>query len=242
MKVIFVSDAHIKFNESSEDVERRLRFSAFLKTLIGNCDILFLNGDIFDLWVPWKHVVIKEYFSLLSILAEIKDSGSKIIMTAGNHDFWFSDFLRKQIGIQIYPDHYQGEIAGKIFYVSHGDRYTKNDLRYHFFRALVRNRIVKFIFTSLHPDLALDIGIKLSRSSRKRRIPKYIRENMINSLDEAAQKILDSSQNDFVIFSHSHQPVLSIKDNGIYANSGDWVSHSSYLEFIDGELKLKEYK
>ena len=241
MKAVFVSDAHLKFIENWEDKIRRTKFLSFLATLKGNTDLLVLNGDIFDLWVAWKHVIIKEYFPVLNILSDLKSSGTRLVMTAGNHDFWFSGFLREEIGIEIYPNSFIETINGKKFFVNHGDRFTKNDLRYQIFRSIIRNQIVKGIFSLIHPDLALEFGIMMSRSSRKRKIPLKRRELMVRSLKDAARKLLISGEYDYIIFSHSHVPVMVDFEEGVYANCGDWVTHSSYLEYIEGKLILKEY-
>ena len=242
MKTIIVSDAHIKFNETQEDYQRRIRFLNFLSSLKGNTDLLVLNGDIFDLWLAWKHVIIKEYFPLLSALSALSKSGTRIVMTPGNHDFWFSGFLQDQINIEVKRDKFIETIEGKKFFIDHGDRYTKNDFRYHLFRSVIRNKLIQKFFSLIHPDFALDCGIRLSRSSRNRRIPPHKREIMVNSLQQAAQKLLKTHDYDFVVFSHSHVPVIFSSEHGTYANTGDWVSHASYLEFTKGILTLKEYK
>lgn len=241
MKTIFVSDTHIKFNESPEDLLRRKRFTEFLSSLKGNTSLLILNGDIFDLWVSWKHVIIREYFELLVILKDLHQTGTRIVLTPGNHDFWFSDFLSREIGIEICENSFIETIEGKKFFVNHGDSYTKNDLRYQIFRCLVRNNTVKKLFTSLHPDLALDLGILLSRSSRKRKVPQHIRKKMISSLEYKALDMLANEDYDVVVFSHIHQPVIIENENGIYVNTGDWVSHSSYLQYEQGKFALYEY-
>ena len=242
MKTIIVSDAHIKFNETQEDAQRRSRFLSFLNSLKGHTDLLVLNGDIFDLWVEWKHVIIKEYLPLLTTLSELTNSGTRIVLTPGNHDFWFSGYLDSQIGIEVCKDSFIETIDGSSFFINHGDRYTKNDLRYQIFRTVIRNDFVKKIFTLFHPDFALDFGIKLSRSSRKRKIPARKRKLMVESLRQAAFRLLKAHNYDYVIFSHSHIPLISETPEGTYANTGDWVSHSTYLLFTNGKLSLKEYK
>jgi UDP-2,3-diacylglucosamine hydrolase len=242
MKSIIVSDAHIKFNETQEDAQRRSRFLSFLNSLKGNTDLLVLNGDIFDLWIEWKHVIIKEYFPLLTTLAELTSSGTRIVLTPGNHDFWFNGYLDSQIGIEVCRDSFIETIDGSRFFINHGDRYTKNDLRYQMFRTIIRNGFIKKIFTLFHPDFALDFGIKLSRSSRNRCIPARKRELMVKSLQKAALRLLKANDYDYVIFSHSHIPIICDSQDGTYANTGDWVAHSSYILFSDGKLALKEYK
>jgi len=228
--------------ENAEDKQRRQKVSAFLDSLKNNTDLLIINGDFFDLWVAWKHVIIKEYFPILMKLAELVNSGTRIVLLAGNHDFWFNNFLSDQIGIEICQDSFIENIEGKSFFINHGDRFTRNDVRYQIFRTLIRNRFVQSIFTALHPDFALEFGITLSRSSRKRRVSKKKKITMFNCLIDAAQKLIEKFQYDYVIFGHSHIPSLQDCASGVYANAGDWINNSSYLEFTQGKLVLKEYK
>ena len=172
MKTVVFSDTHLKFLEKAEDIQRRQKVTAFLDSLKGNTDLLIINGDFFDLWVAWKHVIIREYFPILLTLAELVNSGTRIVLIAGNHDFWFNGFLTDQIGIEICQDSFVETIEGKTFFIDHGDRFTRNDVGYQIFRTLIRNRLIQTIFTAFHPDFALEIGIKLSRSSRKRIVPQ----------------------------------------------------------------------
>lgn len=241
MRTIIISDAHLKFHENSEDTQRRKRVCSFLETLKGNTDILIINGDFFDLWVAWKHVIIRNYFPVLQILSELKQSGTRIIMTPGNHDFWFNTFLKEQIGIEIMKDSFIETIQGKSFFINHGDRFTRNDIRYQVYRFFIRNKLIQLIFSLFHPDFALEIGLKLSRSSRKRKVPQKRKTVMISCFREAAAKLIKENNYDFVIFGHSHVPALEESENGHYANSGDWIISNTYLEFDGKELKLNRY-
>ena len=140
MRVYFASDFHLKFIENQEDKERREKVISFLDSLVGNADLLVLNGDVFDLWFTWNTVMIKGYFPILKKLADISESGCRIVFTAGNHDFWFRDFLTDYLDIELFEDSFSEVIDGKSVYVTHGDLYTKNDFRYKLFRSLVRNK------------------------------------------------------------------------------------------------------
>ncbi|MCF7920137.1 MAG: UDP-2,3-diacylglucosamine diphosphatase [Candidatus Cloacimonetes bacterium] len=242
MKTVIISDTHLKFYENDEDIQRRQNVLAFLETLKHKTDLLIINGDFFDLWIAWKHVIIREYFSILIMLYELVKSGTRIVMLPGNHDFWFNSFLQKSLGIEICQSSFISEIEGKSFFIDHGDRYTRNDLRYHIYRFFIRNRLIQSISAAFHPDFSLGIGIKLSRSSRKRRIPHKKREMLIMGLRTAAENLITKNNYDYVIFGHSHIPTLEKCTNGIYANSGDWISHSTYLVFEHGELTINEYK
>lgn len=240
MRVIIASDFHLKFHENEEDLQRKNRVLNFLDSLIGEIDLLILNGDVFDLWFTWKNVIIKGYFPVLKKLADIKEKGCRIVFIAGNHDFWFRDFLTNFLDIEVYRNSFIEEIDGNKILVSHGDLYTSNDWRYKLFRSLVRNRLVMKIFELLHPDLALGIGRLMSRSSRKKRTSKDLTIKREKGLIKFARKQLKIF--DIVIMGHSHLPKIEKFENGIYANAGDWILNNTYLEMIDGEIKLIKYK
>jgi UDP-2,3-diacylglucosamine hydrolase len=240
MRVIVASDFHLKFVENREDKERRERVVSFLDSLINKTDLLILNGDIFDLWFVWKNVIIKGYFPILKKLSDLRESGCRIVFIAGNHDFWFRDFLTGFLDIEISRHDFFEEIDGQKIYVSHGDLFTSNDLRYKIFRAMVRNKFIMNFYGLLHPDLALGLGKSLSRTSRKQLASSDHLKKKETGLIAFAKRKLDEC--DIVIMGHSHLPKVEILDNGIYANAGDWLKNSTYLEMIDGKIKLCEYK
>jgi len=239
MKVYIASDFHLKFSENKEDSIRRKRVLSFLESLVGKADLLILNGDIFDIWFVWKSVIIKGYFPILKKLADIKESGCRIVFIAGNHDFWFNDFLEKELGFEIFTDTFSEIIEGKKVFISHGDLFTSNDFRYRVFRKIIRNKFVMKIFEIIHPDIALNLGKFLSRSSRDTKIPKAIQRRKESGLDRFAKQKL--TEYDIVILGHSHSPKLVQYENGIYLNSGDWIVHNSYIRMLAGKIEICYY-
>jgi UDP-2,3-diacylglucosamine hydrolase len=240
MNVIIASDFHIRYFDNEEDRLRKEIVIEFLRTLIGKTDLLILNGDIFDLWFVWNSVIIKGYFSILKVLTDIQASGCRIVFIAGNHDFWFKDFLSKEIKIEIYPEFFAETIDGLRFFVAHGDRFTINDYRYKLFRSFIRNKIVMHCFELIHPDLSLRLGMLMSRSSRKVKIPAEAVKKREQGLFISAKK--KSAFFDLVVFGHSHRSVQKNFEKGIYINTGDWIKGSSYLQIKEGQIKLQEYK
>jgi len=240
MRIFIVSDFHLKFNEKLEDKERLQRVLEFLTSLENKADMLILNGDIFDLWYAWNSVIIRGYFPILKKLSELQEKGVRLVMTAGNHDFWFKDFLTKEIGVEVYPKSFVEVLDGNNIFVNHGDWFTANDWRYKLFRSLVRNKLVMKFFELLHADIALGIGKMLSRSSRDRKMAPKLKQRKESGLVKFAKKALDKY--DIVVLGHSHSPKLEKYKNGIYVNSGDWIEHNSYIKITDGKLELLEFK
>jgi len=239
MRVYFASDFHLKFTKKNIDTEQYNKIISFLDSIIGNADLLILNGDIFDLWFVWKTVIIKGYFPILKKMADLRENGCRIVFIAGNHDFWFRDFLTDFLDVEVYPDSFSETIDGMKIFVSHGDLFTTNDARYKIFRSLIRNNFFKKIFELFHPDFSLALGILLSRSSRDRKSHPELERKKEEGLTKFAKHKLQDY--DLVVLGHSHAPKLIKYENGYHANAGDWVAHQSYLKMIDGKLELCEY-
>ncbi|MCF7858664.1 MAG: UDP-2,3-diacylglucosamine diphosphatase [Candidatus Cloacimonetes bacterium] len=240
MNVYVVSDFHLKFKEAQIDLERREKVINFLDSIQDKADMLVLNGDIFDLWFVWNDFIIKNYFPVLIKLFQLRLKGVRIVFIAGNHDFWFKNFLTDTMGIEVYREDFFEIIDGVKTFISHGDKYTTNDLRYQIFRKMIRNKFMMWLFGSLHPNLALKIGSNMSRSSRKKQIAK----NELNKREQGLIKFAKEKLKvvDRVILGHSHLPKIEHYKNGTYANAGDWITHFSYLQITNGKIELLFYK
>ena len=243
MKICIVSDVHYKFTGlTHEDQARQLMVLDFFRSLIGAYDLMVLNGDIFDLWSESKFGIIKQHFPLLKVLADIREAGCKLVYISGNHDFWFGDFFRDYLGAEIYDKSYSLTADGKRIFFSHGDLFTINDLRYKIFRYLIRSSLIRRIYSLMHPDLALSLGSKLSRTSSKRKLQKPNQRRRSEGLELYASKLIKNDKYDFVFMGHSHKPVLKPYDKGFYGNSGDWLRSFSYIKVIDGIPEICQYE
>jgi UDP-2,3-diacylglucosamine hydrolase len=242
LKILAISDCHYKYHASrAEDSQNAARLICFLRQSIGKYDVLALVGDIFDLWYDGKFTIVKQYFPLLRVLADIHDAGTRLIFISGNHDFWFGDFLPDYLGCEIYPDGYTLEADGVKIRFEHGDTRTVNDIRYQVYRKIIRLGLVKHLFSLLHPDFALSLGTLLSRSSRGRKENLTLRRRKTRGLKLYAQKLIDQHKADIVVMGHSHNPELISLAGGFYANCGDWIAHHTFIEIIAGKPALQQY-
>jgi len=243
MKICVVSDVHFKYRqETAADKENAAIFLSFLEDIRGRYDLLVLNGDIFDLWNDWKYTIIRQHFPVLHRLANIHEAGCRIVYVSGNHDFWFNGFLDHELGWELFSEQYVLQADGRKILFTHGDLYTVNDIRYQIFRKGIRWPLVRMCFNLLHPDFALELGARMSRSSRLRRMSDVLKRRKGNGLKAWARAAVKRGKADIVVMGHSHDPeVLSI-EGGIYANAGDWLRNHSYLEIIDGNIELKYNK
>ncbi len=242
MKILALSDSHYKFHpHSPEDHENARLLVSFLHQARGKYDLIALVGDIFDLWFDGRYTIVKQYFPLLKALADLHESGARLIFISGNHDFWFGDFLTSYLGMEIYPDVVTISAEGRKIRFEHGDTRTVNDLRYQLYRKVVRLSAVKHIFSLLHPDFALSLGTLFSRSSRSRKENPALRAAKTKGLVSYAQSLIRKGKADIVVMGHSHIPQVEQLGDGYYANCGDWISHHSYIEINEGIPSLFEY-
>ncbi len=237
MRICAISDLHYKFSTPNlEDVELNAKALSFLRTLPGHYDWLILNGDIFDLWFDWKYTIIKAYFPVLKILADIREKGCRIVYISGNHDFWFNDFFPVQMQIELHQDAFVLETDKKKIFFTHGDLHTTNDAKYKLLRQIIRLPFTKKLFSIIHPDWALALGKTLSRSSRLKRVSHRIEGLKKAGLEDYARSLLNDY--DYVIMGHTHEPCVIPMEKGVYANSGDWLVNHTYVKIIDGVLEL----
>ena len=241
MRVYVISDMHLGFDNGDFSKRQMRKAIGFIESIRGKVDMLIMNGDIFDFWMEWRNTIIGSFFPILRALAELHDDGCRLVLTAGNHDFWFRDFLQDEIGIEIVPDIFRVEIDGKKVFVAHGDNYTASDFRYHFYRSIIRFPLVRHLAGLFHPGFALWLVGKISRSNQRTDRPgRKVDRKREDGLTQSAKEILQ--QNDIVLFGHTHNPVVTKMENGVYANSGDWINNNSYLTLINGEVELHFWK
>src|SRR5690606_25504390 len=98
--------------------------------------------------------------------------GVKVLMTAGNHDGWGGDFLRKDVGLEYFAGGaWRGAIAGWDVLVEHGDGLRpREDRKYRMLRAVIRHPWSVRAFRLLHPDLGTRIARGSSSASRDHQI------------------------------------------------------------------------
>ena len=242
MRICVLSDLHIKFCPlDAAEQARHQRILNMLTSAIGKYDLMILNGDIFDLWTETSQTIVKQYFPVLHVFANIREAGCRFVYISGNHDFWFGDFFRDILPMELHDESYTLEADGKKMHFCHGDLHTVNDTRYQIFRRVIRSKLVKGIYNLLNPDLGLNLGKKLSRSSSLRKINPLHLAQKAAGLERYATQLIQDDNYDIVVMGHSHKPCLKAIGTGFYAKSGDGVRNFSFVNIIDGNMELCNY-
>ncbi len=93
----------------------------FLDSIKDDAHTIYLLGDILDYWYEYRYVVPRGFVRFFGKLAELADSGVRIVWFIGNHDIWIFDYLPSELGIEVVDGALVEEIDGHFFYMTHGD-------------------------------------------------------------------------------------------------------------------------
>ena len=230
-----ISDSHLGF--ATSDIERSML--RFLRYLHGRSGSLVINGDLFEFWFEWKHVMPRRGFRVLAALADLVDAGVPVLMVAGNHDCWGGDILRTDVGIDFRTDPWEGVLGGWRARVEHGDGLREREDRgYRRLRSVLRNPLSIRLFRWLHPDLGSALANRSSHTSRT----YTARDGGAGLRASATQRLTaGSSQLDLLIYGHSHVAELTRIGSAVYANAGSWLDQPTFLRITPGRIELQRW-
>jgi UDP-2,3-diacylglucosamine pyrophosphatase LpxH len=219
MRRIILSDIHIgsKYYKSNELI-------SFLKS--NKYDQLILAGDIIDF------VKVPLFSDRAIEIVEAIDFTKDIVYIVGNHDTPLKGFIGKKAFGMTFVSHYQFEEGGKKFRIEHGDAYDNLGVFHNNIFLSLLSVSQNFLEGWLNINLT-DIVTKWKLKNRKmRRIWDILTQN---------------KDVDVFICGHFHTPeaVVWIDEKQrvkSYMNSGDWVTHSTFIIIEDGVARLQEYK
>lgn len=233
--ICFISDVHLGYFSGKENRELEDLLLTLLETISSKCKVLVIVGDLFDFWFDYKQVIPKHFFRVVNKLFELREKGVVIEYLMGNHDFGHYSFFKDYLGIEVSECDIAREYLGKKFYISHGDGKIKNDTGYQILKFILRNKVSRFLFRWVHPDIGIWIA---SHSSKKSRNYSEKRANKnFDSLFDFAKKQIDLGF-DYVVFGHSHKSEIKSYKNGFYINLGTWLNFPQVGLFDGKDFKL----
>lgn len=224
--VTFISDVHLGFGDREADRKREAVLNQVLSSVRNTTCHLFFVGDLFDFWFDYKTTIPKGHVRTLAMLHEFIDGGIPITYLMGNHDFGHWKYFEEEIGIKVEKGDIDALIAGKRFYISHGDGKAANDKGYLFLRSILRSSVAQAMFRFLHPDIGIRLASHTSQGSRGYTAGKDygttdgLRDFAISKLSEGY---------DVVVMGHRHQSAYERINHGLYVNLGDWLNTTPML-------------
>ncbi|MEX2571622.1 MAG: UDP-2,3-diacylglucosamine diphosphatase [Gemmatimonadota bacterium] len=230
--VYVVSDIHLGAVPAS--TERSFR--RFLEHVAREGTELLINGDLFDFWFEYRSVIHGRHYRVLAALADLREAGVRIRFIGGNHDAWGGPFLEKEIGIEILEEGVELELAGFRALVVHGDGVGSGDIGYKALKRLIRNPLAIRAFRLLHPDWGARLASLVSSTEAKTHGAAGANPERAAELNRWAAGVLERRIDlDLILAGHTHTPIVDECRPGVYyVNTGDWLSHFTYLELVRG--------
>lgn len=238
MRTIFLADAHLAL---PGDANYRLLL-AFLRSLEGNTETLFIMGDLMDFWVGFPSQPFRQYDLLLDALLILKRSGCRIVYFEGNHDFHLGPVFRERLGAQVHTGPSIYTVQGKRLFLCHGDQINRSDHGYRFLRLMLHNRIVEAITGHVPPGLALRVRSLLQKTSRAGYRVKAARWDYRLIIREFARSVRDLGCNGLVT-GHFHLAFVEELGGKLFTilSLGDWMDQYTYGEMKAGKMYLQTY-
>lgn len=226
-----LSDAHL--GVAPGDGEREL--VALLRALPGDARALVINGDLFDFWFEWRHVIPRTGLRVLGELARLVDTGIPVLWIAGNHDCWGGEVLRRDLGVHYHVGPWRGTLGGWDAEIEHGDGLRdREDAPYRRLRRVLRHPWAIRAFRWLHPDWGTWLAMRSSHTSRNYR-PRDAGEGLRRV---AALRLASASAPELLVFGHSHVASLDRVGRGVFANPGAWLDAPQFLRVVPERVEL----
>lgn len=224
--VYVVSDTHL--GAVPRETERAFR--GFLGHVAGHASSLLINGDLFDFWFEYRHVILREHFRVVAALADVVDAGVKVWFVGGNHDAWAGSFLRDEVGVELLDGPVEMMLAGHRTLVAHGDGLGKGDFKYRALKAVIRHPVSIGAFRVLHPDLGRRIANLASTTEHKAGGDAAARGRAAFIQSWAEEQFRADPGLDLVLAGHAHVATCAQVGPGrFYVNSGDWLHEYNYV-------------
>lgn len=234
---LIASDAHL--GAAPPEVEHSL--VALFDLARRDARSVVLNGDVFDFWFEWRHVMPRTGFRALAAMATAREAGVEILWIAGNHDCWGGDVLRRDVGVTYHVGPWRGTIGAWDTLIEHGDGLRDvEDAPYRRLRTVLRHPFNIWAFRHLlHPDWASAIAKRSSHTSRNMRP----RDGGAGLRRVALDRLASANAPDLYVFGHSHAEALErAPDGGVLANPGAWLDAPRCLRIDATSIAVAELR
>jgi UDP-2,3-diacylglucosamine hydrolase len=229
--VYVVSDTHL--GAVPRETERAFR--RFLQHVATHAQALLINGDLFDFWFEYRHVILREHFRVVAGLADVVDAGVKVWFVGGNHDAWAGSFLRDEVGIELLEGPVELSLGGRRALVAHGDGVGVGDLKYRALKAVIRHPVSIGAFRVLHPDFGRWIAGRASRTEHKAGGDAVASGRAAYIRGWAVDQLRADPALELVFAGHAHvASVEEVEPGRYYVNSGDWLGSFDYVVLPPG--------
>jgi UDP-2,3-diacylglucosamine hydrolase len=235
---------HLGAPALNNNPEREKLFVSWLDEAGKDASEIYMLGDIFDFWYEYKKVVPRGFVRTLGKIAELTDKGVTVHFFTGNHDIWVYDYLPSETGVIVHRENLTCTINNRVFYLGHGDGLDPKEKGYLRLKKLFTSKTAQFLFSRLHPNIALWFGHQWAKRSRisKGTEPEYSQDADNEAAVRFARKYCLKKKVDYFIFGHRHLLLeKEISPETKLYMLGEWFNFFSYAVFDGEKVELKKF-
>lgn len=225
MHTLLISDLHL--SDSRPDVIQA--FYAFLENKAKQADVLYILGDLFELWVgdDDPSPMVREVIHRLRKLS----AHTKLYVQNGNRDFLIGKRFARETGATLLPDHHRVTLGGKKTVLLHGDTLCIDDKDYQQYRRRTRNPVSRFILR----NLSLRRRQKIADGLRSRSLAANANkaDNILDVNVDEVERVMAAYKVKQMIHGHTHRPNCHKHKQGKRHVLGDWDQQGWYISVKD---------
>ena len=196
---LFISDLHL----SQEQPGTTRLFLHFLQQQAPQADNLYILGDLFDTWVGDDDTA-PPIPSIIAGLKQLSESGTKILVQAGNRDFLLGEDFATATGSRLLPDIYTIELEGIPTLLMHGDLLCTDDKEYQQARTMLRSNA--FASDFLAKTLEERRAIAANYRKRSGEATSLKADGIMDVNAKAVTEIMQQNRALQLIHGHTHRP------------------------------------
>lgn len=234
----FISDLHLGASYRNLDPGRENLVLRFLEEKAAAASHLFILGDLFEFWMEYASFIPKQHFRILAALEGLARRNVQVHYLSGNHDFNLGSFFRDDMGLNVHEDELRIELQGKRLLLLHGDGLPPSDWRYRVMKRVVRHPLSNRLFKLLHPDLGMGLARAASKASRDQH---QNRPRKMDEYEAAGRALLGVGGLDILIHGHTHAAFVKTFPEGVYVNSGEWLTKMEYVAMAAGRCRIEKF-
>jgi UDP-2,3-diacylglucosamine hydrolase len=226
MTTLFISDLHLHASRPQVTA----CFVQFLESTARTADALYILGDLFEVWIG-DDDPDPDHASIARALAALAAAGTPCYLTRGNRDFLIGNGYVETAGMTLLPEIWAIDLYSERVLLMHGDELCTDDRKYQWFRRIVRNSLVQWLFARIPLGVRRRIADRMRRSSKETEKPDDIMDVNQNSVENMMRHAGVRT----LIHGHTHRPAIHRfslgSSDAMRVVLGDWYTQGSVLHW-----------
>lgn len=236
----FIADAHLGQGSLESNRAREQDLLAFFDRVASERAALYVNGDLFDFWFEYAHVIPWRHAPVLAAIRAVVDRGIPVSFLGGNHDWWAGRSFEAFGGMAVHRGPISVQHQGLRLFLAHGDGLaSRGDSGYLLLRAVLRHPAAIALLRLVHPDVAYSLGHRLSKFSREHLTDREfaVEAPLARAVDAKLAEGWDA-----FLMGHMHARHRERRPGGgTLFILGDWMRLFSALRLENGEFLWEDW-